>query len=367
MKNKRILFIANIDRFHKVFHQPLFKELHKLGWIIDVASNGEKEFDNIRHKYNVNIQRSPLSFKNLKAIRQLRKIIDKNEYDIIHSHTPMGGVVARIANKNKSTKNVYTAHGFHFYKGAPLINWLLYYPVEKLLSRKTDLIFTINKEDYNRALKNFKKPLIKHINGVGINFDKFNLNGYKDCIRKELGIKENDFVITSVGELNNNKNQMFALRNLKDIVKKNTNIKYLIVGKGSNKDKYQKYIDKHNLNNNIYMLGYRNDVPNILKKTNLLISPSKREGQGINVIEAMRMNVLTLVSEIRGHTDIVKNGETGFLFNLNNPNTFKKKINEISKEKVDDITKKAFEETSKFRVDKINEIIIQQYEKLLGV
>src|SRR5690554_5558544 len=167
MMNKKILFVATQDSFHRAFHLDLFKKLHENGWTIDVASKGNEEFINIRNKFDLSITRTPFSTKNFKGIKQLRKIINDNNYDIIHSHTPLGGVVARVGNKSQTSKNVYTAHGFHFYKGAPLLNWLLYYPVEKYLSKRTDLIITINKEDFDRAKRKFVKPKVRYINGVG--------------------------------------------------------------------------------------------------------------------------------------------------------------------------------------------------------
>ena len=132
--------------------------LHSLGFEVHAAANFNDKnerldlLDIIRH--HINIQRSPYSFGNLEAYRQLKQLMKAERFDIVHCHSPIGGVLARLAAKYVGIPCViYTAHGFHFYKGAPIINWLIYYPIEKILSKITDIIITINCEDYIRAKK----------------------------------------------------------------------------------------------------------------------------------------------------------------------------------------------------------------------
>lgn len=362
--NKTILIVAHLDEHINAFHKPIIKSLSDRGWIIDVASFGKTKFGNVRNKFDVSISRRPFKFRNIKAIRQLRKIINKNKYSIIHSHTPMGGAVARIANNNANSFNIYTAHGFHFFKGSPIINWVLYYPVEKYLSRKTDLILTINDEDYRLAKKKFKHTKIAKINGVGIEFEKLKIDNYNSNIfRNSLGIKETDFVITSIGELNNNKNQIFAIKNIGLKIKENSKIKYLVVGNAKNKKKYERYIKRHKLSNNIFLLGYKSNIPEILNETDLVISTSKREGLPLNILEAQRMKKIILASEIRGHTDLISNNENGFLFQLNDKNEFLNKLDYIIKnyDSLSEIANKAYTNTEKYDIKKLNDKIISFY------
>lgn len=155
---RKVLFISNTANFSK-FNLPYMRWFKENGWQVDYCSAGEEHVIDCDNQYAIPITRSPFSLKNLLAINELKKILKKNEYDIIHCHTPMGGVIGRLAAKklwkNGRIKTIYTAHGFHFYKGAPLLNWLLYYPIEKWLSHITDIIITINEEDYERAKKAF--------------------------------------------------------------------------------------------------------------------------------------------------------------------------------------------------------------------
>lgn len=154
----KILFLSNTANFSK-FNRPFMRWFKEQGWQVDYCSAGEENILDCDNQFSIDIARSPFSFKNLQGLRQLKGILASGNYQILHCHTPMGGVLGRLAayqlRKEGKIKVIYTAHGFHFYTGAPLINWLLYYPMEKLLSQWTDVIITINEEDYERAKKCF--------------------------------------------------------------------------------------------------------------------------------------------------------------------------------------------------------------------
>lgn len=172
----RILFVSNTANFSK-FNRPYMRDLRARGWTVDYASPCEEEVPDCDHSYKIGIRRSPFSLNNIKAVLQVKKLLKKNGYDIIHCHTPMGGAIARLAAKRlwrqKKIKVIYTAHGFHFYKGAPLLNWLVYYPIEKHLAKFTDVLITINEEDFELAKKRFLAGEVIKMDGVGVNLEKF--------------------------------------------------------------------------------------------------------------------------------------------------------------------------------------------------
>ena len=155
---KKVLFLSNTANFSK-FNRPYMRWFKEQGWQVDYASAGEETVLDCDNQYSIPIARSPFSLKNLCALKELKKLLSENHYDILHCHTPMGGVIGRLAAKKlwreHKIKVIYTAHGFHFYKGAPLLNWLLYYPMEKWLAACTDVIVTINEEDYEKAKESF--------------------------------------------------------------------------------------------------------------------------------------------------------------------------------------------------------------------
>lgn len=330
---KKVLFVATITGHIKSFHIPYLKWFKEQGYEVHVASNGNEQIEYCDKHYNLPFERFPLRKNNIKTYRELKKIINENKYEIIHCHTPVGGVLTRLAAKKarkKGTRVIYTAHGFHFYKGAPLLNWLIYYPIEKWLSKYTDCLITINTEDYELAKKKFRKcKKIELINGIGVSLDKFRTDlpkEEKEKFKQSINLKKDDFVILQVGELNKNKNQILAIEVMKELTKTNKNIKLLIVGKGKLEQFYKDKINEYSLQKNVYMLGYRQDIPKIMKISNLLLSLSYREGLPVNVIEAMASKLPVIATNCRGNRNLIIDGKNGYIININDAKKLEEKI-----------------------------------------
>ena len=312
----KILFLSNTANFSK-FNRPYMRWFKEQGWQVDYCSAGEENVLDCDNQYTISIARSPFSLKNFKAYYELRKILQENQYDILHCHTPMGGVIGRLAAKKlwreHKIKVIYTAHGFHFYKGAPLLNWLLYYPMEKWLSHYTDTLVTINDEDFVRT-KNWGRTY--KIDGVGVNLSRFHavVQEEKSLIRKELGFTDTDFIITVVAELNKNKNQIMLVRNVKELKKTIPNLKVLLIGKET-LPVVRNYAEKENFGDSVQFLGYRNDVDKLTMMSDIAFSASLREGLPVNIIEAMACGIPVVCSDNRGHCSLIHDQEIGFIFN----------------------------------------------------
>lgn len=318
---KKVLFVATVTSHIKAFHIPYLKWFKENGYEVHVASNGEDNIEYCDKHFNLNFQRFPLKIQNIKVYKELKKIIEENKYEIIHCHTPVGGVLTRLAasklRKKYNTKVIYTAHGFHFYKGAPILNWIIYYPIEKIMAKYTDCLITITKEDYELAIKKLKKiKQIKYINGVGFNTERFNVqitDEDKEKLRQSLSIKSGDIVFTYVAELNKNKNQKLLINVIEQLKDINKNVKLLLVGDGNLKEEYIKIIKEKNMENNILVLGKRLDVPELLSITDIYLASSKREGLPVNIMEAMYMKLPIIALDNRGHRELIKDNENGFL------------------------------------------------------
>lgn len=238
----KVLLVATVQSHICQFHKPLVTMLHEHGCEVYVAArnnlaekNGLK-LDFVEQVFDVPFQRSPFSPKNLGAYKQLKKIIDDGGYDVIHCNTPVGGVLGRLAARKArkhGTEVFYTAHGFHFYKGAPKKNWLIWYPVEKFMCRYTDKLITITQEDYDLASAKFSTR-VEHIHGVGANAAKYRKLSEAECVelRHELGYAEDDKLLLCTGELLPNKNQITAIRALKILIKQQPKAKLLLAGNG---------------------------------------------------------------------------------------------------------------------------------------
>lgn len=327
---KKVLIATNLDLFCYKFLIPYFKYFKENGYIVEVASQGDgSTLTDYDKKYNVDFPRR-INIREFKqAYKQIKKILDENTYDIIFCHSPFGAAITRLAVKNcklKNTRVIYMAHGFHFFKGAPLKNWLLFYPVEKYLSKYTNDIITINQEDYINAQKKFKSN-IHYLNGAGFNFEKNKLTltkKEKNELRKKYNIKPNDFVMIFPGELNNNKNQIMLINIMQNLNEKNKDIHLLLPGNDCLNGQLQEYV-KNNKIKNVHFLGFCKNIPELLEISNLAVSSSYREGLPINIMEAMNAGLPIVATNCRGNRDLV-NDNNGYLIEPNNIDEFENKI-----------------------------------------
>lgn len=326
MNAKKVLFTAHVDSHILAFHIPYLKMFQEKGYEVHVATNGTAEIPHCDVRHTVSFHRSPLKLDNLRAIGQLKKIVDREHYDIIHTHTPMGGVVTRLAAldaRKKGTRVIYTAHGFHFFRGAPVLNWLIYYPIEWLLARKTDDLITINKEDYERAKAQFKTK-VHYVPGVGIDPKKFDvkMTGVEKLeLRKSLGLKDSDFAMIYVAELSKRKNQTWLVETLCEFFGEHPDAHLLLPGKDSLNGKLHKLVEKLGLQNQVHLLGFRKDIPQLMKVSDLAVSSSKQEGLPVNIMEAMTVGLPIVSTSCRGATELVQNQSNGVLVDIGDSNS----------------------------------------------
>lgn len=318
MSHKKVLFTSHTANFQK-FNRPFMRMLSKQGYEVHYASMGEEEILNCDKSFTVPFTRSPFRLSNIKAYKQLKKIIDRENYDIIHTHTPMGSVVTRLAARDarkKGTRIIYTAHGFHFFTGAPLANWLIYYPVERYMARHTDTLITINHEDYERAKRTFKTD-VQYVPGVGIDPQKFDVKmtkAEKTKLRKSLGLKDTDFVMIYVAELLKRKNQTWLVRTLEQFIKENPDAHLLLPGKDSLEGRLHQLVDDLGLQDRVHLLGYRTDIPKLMKISDLAVSSSTQEGLPVNIMEAMYLGLPIVATDCRGNRDLISSN--GFIVPL---------------------------------------------------
>lgn len=329
---RRVLFCATVDSHILSFHLPYLRFFREQGYEVHVASKGDRNIPFCHEKFDIPFDRSPFSLNNIKAYKLIKKLLAKNKYEVMHLNTPMGGVVGRfagIAARKQGTKIIYTAHGFHFYKGAPIINWILYFPVEKWLARYTDYLITINEEDYRLVLKkHFRAGRLAKVYGVGVDTTRFYpvSAAEKDAIREKKGLNKNDFILIYPAELSNRKNQQLLIRIVSMLSKTIPQIKLLLPGRGKMRGGLEKLARELGVEHNIQFLGYRDDINELAALSDVAVSSSRQEGLPVNIIEAMACGKPVVASRIRGHVDLIKDGCNGFLFDLNSPSQAAKAI-----------------------------------------
>lgn len=318
----KILYVTTISNTVNHFLIPHIQFLIEQGNEVGLAFNVDVISEEIKHLgckiHEVDFQRDPLKKENYRSIKKVKTIILNEGYELIHVHTPVAAFITRLAcRKIKSVKVLYTAHGFHFFKGAPARNWLIYYPLEKIAAKWTDGVITINEEDYQFA-KKFKlksSNTVYKVNGVGIDLEKFIPKSIVEIpkLRSEYQFHMKDFILITVGELNAGKHQDLLINAVALLTKEIPYIRLLIVGDGILKEKLMKQTRDLGIEKHIHFLGYRTDIPNLMAISDIAVSTSKREGLPVNVMEAMAIGLPLIVTNIRGNRDLVADGINGLV------------------------------------------------------
>lgn len=332
---KKVLYCATVDYHFRAFHLPYMEWFKEQGWDVHVAAAGNNELPFTDEKFTIPIHRSPFKLSNFKAYKQLKALMNEHDYDIIHSHTPLGGVLARLAarkSRKQGTKVIYTAHGFHFCKGAPLLNWLVYYPIEKYLSKDTDCLITINSEDYQLARDHhFKAKKIKHINGVGVDTERYkpvSENGKKEAKRK-FGYQASDFLMVYAAEFNKNKNQQLLIQALARVKDELPAARLLLAGEGPLQEQCRELAKELDVGDRVEFLGFRDDLDQLLPACDLAVASSLREGLPVNIMEAMACGLPVVASGNRGHRELINERKNGYLVDATDVDGFASRIEKI--------------------------------------
>ncbi len=358
----KILYVTTVGVTMCFFPEHI-KMLLEHGHTVELACNdAESEIPEIYRTFGLKthtipFSRSPLDKSNIKAYKKLKELVNREKYDIVHTHTPNASIITRLACsklRRQGLKVFYTAHGFHFYKGAPAKNWMLFYPLEKLCSYKTDVLITINDEDYECAKNKMHAEKTEMIPGVGIDLEKFAREpADRESLRKELGVSADSKLLVYIAELNRNKNQMSLLEMMSVLKKDVDNAVLLFVGKGDMKSAIENKARELGVSDRIIFTGFRKDIARILKSSDVCVPASIREGLGMNVLESMASGVPVVAYDNRGHRTVIQNGENGYIvpngdytamaervkFVLDNPDETKK------------ITDTAFERIGKYSIE----------------
>ncbi len=320
---KRALVYASVASMIQQFNMNNIKLLQKLGYEVDVACNFDfgntvtddkikslkKELNLINvNYYNISVPRKIGNLIDMKkAYKATKDLINQGNYSLIHCHSPIGGIICRFANKNSKnynfTKMIYTAHGFHFFKGNNALKNFVFKSVEKYASNFTDVLVTINKEDYEAANK-FKlkeKGQVKFIPGIGIDIKRIDLVcESRNNLLNELGLSEDTKILLSVGELSKRKNHETVIKVLNELP---SNVHYLICGKGELLDYLMKISRENQVLERVHFLGYCDNIYSIMKSSDVFVFPSLQEGLPVALMEAIACGMPCVASRIRGNVD----------------------------------------------------------------
>lgn len=375
MKLKKILFVANIHKHFTAFHLPYIKWFKENGYEVHVAAgDGSVDVPMVDKQWNLCIERNPFKLNNIKAYKELKTIIESENYCLITCHTAMGGVLARLAGrksrKKSGLKMLYTAHGFHFFKGSPNSYWFLYYPMEKFLSRYTDGIITINQEDYELVKsKSFKNRATYKIPGIGVNTDRLIIptEQQKQEIRINNGYFKNEFILIYIAEYIPRKNHKFLIDCMPQLIRNIPEIKLLFAGRGRDMEMTKEYAITKGVADYIDFLGFRKNIGELIALSDVGVSASRQEGLGLNLAEEMFSGLPVIASEDRGHKEMIIHGVNGFLFEQNDEKRFVDATVTLHEnpEKRREMGSRAAETIQKFTMENALKSMVDIYERYL--
>jgi glycosyltransferase EpsD len=332
----KVLYVATSDIHLNVFHIPYLRYLKERGCHLDVAveirGNGQVPYAD--RVFNLPFKRTLFSLQLVKAYKKLKRLLEEEDYDLVHCHTPIPAALTRIAKRNlpfKSLELIYTAHGFHFYKGCTWWKYQVFFQVEKYLSKFTDVLITINQEDYQVACEHFLAKKNVYLKGIGVDESKFHQSwdGNKSKLRKELSLKEDGIYLLYVANFIPRKNHRFLIESFKLLVEKKPEAKLLLAGSGRLMQKMNGLVRRLNLEDSVTFLGFRKDINLLLQASDLSVSTSLHEGLGLSLTEAMFTGVPIIATEDRGHKEMIQSGYNGFLFRQGDKDQFIQQILEL--------------------------------------
>ena len=322
----KLLIVTTIERTIRAFLLPYCDFFRLSGWHVDCISNpSEREFpecaNHVDKVFRISWSRNPFDIRNFCApVKQIRKIVEEEQYDIVHVHTPVAAFVTRFAlrdlRKQNKVKVVYTAHGFHFYKGGHVIKNAIFFLAEKIAANWTDHLIVINKEDYDTAIKWLlpKEKVTYMVGGIGLDLEKYDRSKITDKqiadVRKELGLHDEDVLCLMIAEFNPGKRHRDAIEAL--ALTKNKNIHLGFAGIGGLTDEMIALAKKSSVYERTHFLGYRNDINVLIASSKCTILPSEREGLPRSVMESIALGVPVIGADTRGVRDLVE-GDAGII------------------------------------------------------
>ena len=362
--------MTTVSRTINAFLIPHIEMLLDNGYEVDCACSIDKPVDKeLQNKgvkiFEVPFSRNPLGIGNIKAFMRLMELQRINNYDIVHVHTPIAAIYGRLLKlRYKNLKTIYTAHGYHFLKGGSKLAWLVYYPIEKIMAKLTDVIININKEDYEITKEKLKPRSSYFLNGVGLDLSKYKKLSNDEILekKKELGITDNDFIVLMIAELNKNKNHIQLINAIDTLKKQYSNIKFFCIGDGDMREDLEQQIISRNLQNNIFMLGYRQDVNKLINISDIGILMSYREGLPRNIMEFMASGRKVIATNIRGCRDLLCNETVGTLVNVGDYEETAKAIEKyyLSRDRRFNIS----DEIKKYDIESVNSELLKIYESI---
>lgn len=322
----RVLMAATVPVFIRTFLLPLAEYFRGMGWRVDAMARDLSDCERSREAFDrvwdVGWSRSPLNPANLvDPPRRVRALVERERYDLVHVHTHVAAFVTRFAlgRRENRPKIVYTAHGFSFYPGGPRLRNAILQGIESVAAHWTDYLVTMNQDDFEaaRRFRALSRDRVRYMPGIGVDLDRYNPSAVSatqvDRLRAELGLKAEDPVFTMVAEFIHRKRHADAIRALAKMSDERAHL--LLAGNGPLVPAMRELASSLGLKNRVHFLGFRDDIPVLMRASRAVLLVSAQEGLPRSVMEALCLEVPVIGTRVRGTMDLL-DPEHGFLVEL---------------------------------------------------
>ena len=314
---KRILVCASRISHILNFHMPYLRYFKEKGYITDVAAEGKTDNELIDNCYDMRFVKNPLSAENLRTVSRLKKLMQENEYSLVYSNTTLAGTAAKLAvmRLKKKPYFVHISHGYMFGLDGSLHS-RIYRTAERLTAKAVDKLAVMNSEDYYLAKKYKLGRSINHIYGMGLQKEKFPVLSDEQIskVREKYMIGNDKKLLLCVGEFSARKNQTMLIEAFNYIQRKHRDTVLVFAGKGKTEKECYMLAEKFEFRGSVRFLGHVSNVNELYRSSDMLIACSKMEGMPFNVMEALYCGLPVAASNIKGHSDLLKNKPFGVLF-----------------------------------------------------
>jgi len=336
--SRKILYTASTYSHIKRFHLPYLRELHRLGWEVHIACAGAPpEAPYADKSIDLPFVKRMSAPDNFKATRQLRELIQVEDYDLINTHTSLAAFFTRLAVKDMESRPrlINVVHGYLFDDATPFVKHHLLLNAERFTAPKTDLVLTMNRYDYDTARKYHLGREVEMIPGIGVDFAALDEDwgrgqiGGDSISREGLGIPQDAFVLIYPAEFSARKSQEVLIKAIA-LLPEDTVL--LLCGDGSELDKCQALVRELQLDKRVLFPGRVEHMAAWYALSDAAVTASRSEGLPFNVMEAMHCNLPVVASRVKGHTDLIDDGLTGLLYDYGNAEQCARQIRRLINE-----------------------------------
>ncbi|MEY2858018.1 MAG: hypothetical protein RLZZ74_2330 [Cyanobacteriota bacterium] len=334
----KLLVVTTVPITIRSFLLPFVKHFRSLGWQVDGMAQGiSADQDCVAtcdRIYDIQWSRNVFDPRNLLAgVSRVKEVVAEANYDLVHVHTPIAAFVTRYALKDlKKTKVIYTAHGFHFYRGGSAVKNAIFLGLEKLAGQWTDYLVTINQEDEAAAKKHNFLPAerVYYTRGIGVDTEYYASVKVNPAdlaqVRQELSLSDNDTLLLAIAEFTPRKRHRDLLNALVKVA--NPQVHLALAGEGPIKIELKALTKELGIEKQVHFLGYRKDIPTLIQAADAVLLVSQQEGLPRSIMEAMCLNTPVIGSNIRGTQDLLENG-CGLLVELGDTDALAKAMTQV--------------------------------------